>query len=614
VSEDIDNIDKDGHCYIALKLENRNSYLLRTNSKNLKILQKMFSAFSKEKNYLFLQMKNNENGIGNTETISNENTGNDGTTSSGEVRTNQDNLSKRVISVIEASEQAPERKMKGVIWNGNTIANKGSTTSRGRGMFSVDGLIAFQTSSHCSPDGNDSSYGCDPTISKYLLQEEIELCEFDNTLVNQYGSGSVDRHKIVELNNLFCHSSCGNKVEDFLFAICDDAEPRLSNGVAKATRIEEVRDNPGKFLHVYQVGSSAYRSAKDCSSFEESVKKINDLNTEMQDNIQELEKTAAKKRENENVSFTKEGIEAAILNAQISYGEDTRWGDSLKEGKISDMAALRECIADLNKGEAIAMMYKSPCYSKPDNTQIYGDKDVRTLSIGTADPFDRAVRGESLLAYKIVKKIPYKGRIYCGSFEAGGVVDVFQTKDGSITHETNRYESWNNSQHWEEQVRDYNLPRFEIETGEEGLMSKYNQEGAARKSERCSKFEKFSTKIVERFGEDALTAAKKHKGTLLKDMENLLRLEEASPDMTIKILNASRGATLSNLVSLVNFNPLTEKIKNITKKANAWVYIESVLPFVKLDNGDFSEAIAALTIYGEGGFESDGDSPCYSTK
>ncbi len=164
--------------------------------------------------------------------------------------------------------------MKGLMWNGDYIATKGSTSSDGTSMFSIGGLVAFQTHRHCSPDGRQSSDGCNLMTADYLLQEEIVLESFDRTELDRFGSGSNNVQWVIELDAEFRHRSYYSKWSNyFLCQILGDATPRI--GTTEGTRIEEVRGHAGQFLHIYKIGYEQWLAIETATSFEETVNLLN---------------------------------------------------------------------------------------------------------------------------------------------------------------------------------------------------------------------------------------------------------------------------------------------------------------------------------------------------
>lgn len=163
--------------------------------------------------------------------------------------------------------------MKGTEWNGDYVATKGMTRSDGRHMFSVGGLVAFDVTTFSSPDGRSFSYGCTPTASSYILQEEILLEEFNRTEIDpHYHCGNMDVQKIVELRDEFWHVRRDPiSKETFLLGVLDTSENIFAGFISG--EITEVRNHPGKFLHIYEI-PEGYRGCKG-ETFEATVDAIN---------------------------------------------------------------------------------------------------------------------------------------------------------------------------------------------------------------------------------------------------------------------------------------------------------------------------------------------------
>lgn len=169
--------------------------------------------------------------------------------------------------------------MKGTSYNGGYFANKGMCRSEGEAMFSVGKLVAFSYSYYSSPDGNDGRRGTNLLGAYYLLQKEILLEEFDNTESNRFGSGNYDRKEVVEISDVWKHEESswqrfGGYHRNFLCAVLNMQEPQIGEPFVKGNRIEEVRENPGRWLHVYEVDDTDFTIGEKATSFEEAIQKI----------------------------------------------------------------------------------------------------------------------------------------------------------------------------------------------------------------------------------------------------------------------------------------------------------------------------------------------------
>lgn len=146
-------------------------------------------------------------------------------------------------------------------------------------MFSIGNLVAFSYSHYCSPDGNDGRSGTNLLGADYSLQQEIVLEEYDNTESDKYGSGNYDRKKVVELSDVWKHEESswqrfGGHNHNFLCTVLGTQEPQIGEPFVKGQRIEEVRENPGRWLHVYEVDDTDFTISEKATSFEEAIQKI----------------------------------------------------------------------------------------------------------------------------------------------------------------------------------------------------------------------------------------------------------------------------------------------------------------------------------------------------
>ena len=169
--------------------------------------------------------------------------------------------------------------MKGTNYNGGYFASKGTCRSEGEAMFSIGNLVAFSYSYYSSPDGNDGRRGTNLLGADYSLQKEILLEEFDNTESNRFGSGNYDRKEVVEISDVWKHKESswqrfGGYHRNFLCAVLNTQEPQIVEPFVKGQRIEEVRENPGHWLHVYEIDDTDFDLAGKAASFEEAIQKI----------------------------------------------------------------------------------------------------------------------------------------------------------------------------------------------------------------------------------------------------------------------------------------------------------------------------------------------------
>lgn len=492
--------------------------------------------------------------------------------------------------------------MKGIKWNGDYFAEKGMCSSDSKEMFSVGGLVAFQTEYHSSPDGRQHHSGCDLSSASYFLQEEITLEEFDKTEVSRFNSGSYDIQTVIELKDVFCHekSSSSYGTKQFLCSILDHNNFLLPKEIASA-RIEEVRNHPGKFLHIYLVGDGPFKIAEQAASFEDAVASINNTFDSLRIEMNYLEKAAAEKHAL-GMKFTEEGVRLAILRAKKSYGDDSYWSESFKDGKVSQLESLLSVVDDLNNANAIAIVSTSAYYSKPSYRFVNSDSDIPVLSLGTDDHFGHAVRDSDLVIKKIAKKVKLSdGRIYCGSFRDSTLIDVFKEQSGETNYDTNLYTSWCDSQSWNESVHDYSFTRFEIETGEEGKMVEYNNHAKEQKKARTEKFNDLSQKIAARFGEDILKLILKEKGRVISLMATIEEKADITQEDIKLALEAGHGKSSpipEILIKIITDRPDQHKVRKVVAKASAWAYLSNAkLAYVAGKKCYFDDTMAALEIY-----------------
>lgn len=459
--------------------------------------------------------------------------------------------------------------MKWVLKDNSYNTNLWCGTARIDSMFSVWNLVAFENFYYS--DFNGSSNWSDLLSAEYLLQNEIDIKEFDNS----YGKDGwvvCDYQKEVELKPIFFHETWWGSLwkKYFITGIFRDNKPRLDEELCKWVRIEEIRNNPWLYLHVYSIHPSEFKIIKNESNIVDAINSINvtrnkikNKQFKLQEKINELELKSQEKREKLWVQFTNEWIECAKLYLIKKVIDESN--SLLQEQEDIDtywwFNTLLKNIDALNSSDAFAVAnctIRDKYYTHTDIKYILSDRDVLAA-------IDNGIYWRDTLqfeVYKIAKKTKTKNGIYCWSFFAGSVVDVFQDNDWKLTYRKN----WANG----EQVS-YDITRYEIETGEEWKMKEYNDKYQEIKEQNKNKFDEFVSKVESLYGKDILNLVKNHKWKILAVLENL-----ASDDLSKRLidkkdllkkalkisLNSYRDTVLT-LISLIAYNPSSVQIKKV---------------------------------------------------
>ena len=170
--------------------------------------------------------------------------------------------------------------MDGLFNNYGYSARVGDPAESESRMFSVGGLVAFRESYWCSAGGREGAVEGNYLQDEYFLQEEIELVEFDRSEPSKGGLTKLNYQKIVKLKDVFFRKtsswSRGYDSSDlYVFAVLPDGEAKISGRTIAGTRIEEIRRNSGRFLHVYLVEEKIFHQESDrllkAKSFDEAV-------------------------------------------------------------------------------------------------------------------------------------------------------------------------------------------------------------------------------------------------------------------------------------------------------------------------------------------------------
>ncbi len=160
--------------------------------------------------------------------------------------------------------------MQGTTWNGSASVTKGTGRYDTSAMVAIGGLVAFATSRGCSPDGRQSWGGCKPTQEGYLLQEEILLEEYSRPRKLNSSLSVDDTKEIFEIPEIHWINGWNSYNSwDYLLFISDSLESEFQFFESEIT---EVRNHPGKFLHIYKVARDFISCEK--SSLEDTKKAI----------------------------------------------------------------------------------------------------------------------------------------------------------------------------------------------------------------------------------------------------------------------------------------------------------------------------------------------------
>ncbi len=436
--------------------------------------------------------------------------------------------------------------MKGTTWNGDYFASKGCTRSEAETMFSVGNTVAFSYSYYCSPDGRSYSYGCVPSQNSYLLQEEIVLEEYDDTESDRYGSGSYDIKKIIELKDVFWHRRETPIIEKtFLLQILEHDKNVFPNDFI-AGDIAEVRNHPGKFLHIYEI-PEGYRECKG-DTFAATVAAIN-LQKEQED-------AAANKAVTQNYR----GVEMVFGITSPGYYES--WASF---GKYSVQLAHEY---DITRRNHATMVISKECPScataTPDGWsgeayQFYWDGTPMSLTI----------------------------------FDNGRHPEI-----NTLTQK-----SWCNSQNWGyERISTLNIKEKWIFINGKDVFHETKERISglinAEKTARKNKFEELSKTVTEKYGEEVLKIALKKKGQVLAVLTTLANSQSQLDIADIKkILQVAGGpAEIANLMAFISAGIFPGQAEKVAKKAYAWAYLYDAFPGVAFA-GDFDDARSALEKY-----------------
>lgn len=438
--------------------------------------------------------------------------------------------------------------MKVTQWIGDATITKGCGSGRGEYYFSVGELVAFKVETYSSPDGRNYSYGCIPFQADYLLQEEIILEEYDNsTYPGEPGVGPVggmNQRWVTESEDIFWHEYDTQIVfKTFLLQILEH-DKNVFAGAFISGDVAEVRNHPGKFLHIYEI-PEGYRECKG-GTFAATVAAIN-LQKEQED-------AAAKK-----------AVEQNYRGVDLDFGITTRGGwyepfVGFGTYRITPQHEYDGSCTSLGKIKIMPCVpqgyYQFYIWGHPVYLQIKND--------GT---------------------MPYIG--ICSS------------------HSWNNSQSWWLNHHKSTNIQKgwifVNGEDVYSETLEKVSETKQKnaQEQAEKADARAKKFEELSKTVTEKYGEEVLKIALKKKGQVLAVLTALSQVEPASLNDVKKSLRlGGNPIEILNLLELSRAKIFPGFAGKIASKAGAWKYLFDTLPGVQF-SGYFDDARAALKIYSE---------------
>jgi hypothetical protein len=449
---------------------------------------------------------------------------------------NSSDLNPRLISNLDWASEI----MKGTTYNGSHFATKGTSRSEGESMFSVGNLVAFSYSHYCSPDGRSSSRGCCPSGNDYLLQEEVTLEEYNNTTSDRYGSGNNDTKSIVELNDLFWHEySTQLQYKTFLLQVLESNNNVFTDSFIVGD-ITEVRNNPGKYLHIYEVPEN-YREYKDVT-FQTTVEKIN----------------LQKKQEDD---FSTEKVEKSYRGVDLVFGiTSSGWYASRASFSKHSVQPQHEHDSTSRSHYKLVIM---PCVPNGGYTFYLPGGTPMSLHIGDGEPSI-----DTLTDTHWANSQSWK---YCK-------IEDLNIQEGWIF--------------------------IDGEDVFDGTKEKVQVNKTERRTARNSKFEEAKAKASEFHNEKVINLALRQKGKVIATLialGNTMGMKE-EPQVVIQAMEVAGksqqgfGGVFANLLAIIAAEVIPSKAGKIAEKAGAWKYIQDCFPKVSF-TGYFDEASEALAIY-----------------
>ncbi len=227
----------------------------------------------------------------------------------------------------------------------------------------------------------------------------------------------------------------------------------------------------------------------------------------------------------------------------------------------------KEQIQSLNNGESVLIFHHKPYYSRPSDTVANSDIDIHQLNKGQdlkIGNYIQMVRNEVLVIKKIAKKTQLpKDKVYCGSITGlATLIDVFQNQSGEFYIENNLWTSWNNSQEWNETIRDFSFRRYEIESAVE--LNKYNEIGAQKKEAQKNFFDTTLSMAIA-VGipkEKAIVIVNKTNVTVLEAITQLMFRAVPKKDAA-KIANKGSAWNYAQVILRIDPKLITRKFDNL---------------------------------------------------
>lgn len=270
--------------------------------------------------------------------------------------------------------------------------------------------------------------------------------------------------------------------------------------------------------------------------------------------------------------------------------------------KVESFEVLAPHAQEIVRKEKVVIRVTRPYYSAPKYGVVNSDEDLQPLYKGQPHR-GGYVREEYFIVLQITKKTAQKNEswgspedyFYCGSFESHTLIDVCQWADGRFFLGENMHKSWCNSQRWKPQIQDKKLRRFEISSGEEGCMEKYNLILGEEKKARATRYKELSALVAEKYGNEVVRLVSKKKGQVLGMLQYLAEAD-SSAEAKKMVAAATTADELKNLLQLEAAKVSPSKAYKVAQKAYAWAYLENAFPGVKWE-GYFDEALGAVKIY-----------------